>query len=463
MDKEAILNREKHGRRNDLRRAYNQKKVTSMLFGGGKLTDVDRALAMGYSSIEEANAFVRKYAAWEKQRKACKKRKKAKRPPRCEVDGKCRWVKGKGCLPVNIDDLVRQAKKADDAFYAVTDSPLVVQAKKNPAAAKSLVRSFLDFFSIRKSLGSIATFFQRLYQKYRRLTQVVAFLAVYGLAYYLGWTSLITVPASFAGTALEYIRGAGDYLWTLVFGVGETLAKDAERAEKTTWTTLYGIMGATAGFGVAKAGIAAATTALGPVGAAGGFLLMYGVAPAAGMLSGMTWGSSVGALKGQAASETVKAHWAMFLRDGLNHDVLPWLTGMIGVVPEKRLSKSSKLKIMGALSFLTVALTLKYRYHTTTASVYDAIGTNLAKTGISVLAPYAPLAMTTFMESQAEANMAKPGSVTVVKPQRIEDSSICGGKRKTVPPRCEDTKGCVWVKGSKGRKGRCEPHRKRIK
>ena len=26
MDKEAILNREKHGRRNDLRRAYNQKK-----------------------------------------------------------------------------------------------------------------------------------------------------------------------------------------------------------------------------------------------------------------------------------------------------------------------------------------------------------------------------------------------------------------------------------------------------
>ena len=52
-----------------------------MLFGGGKLTDVDRALAMGYSSIEEANAFVRKYAAWEKQRKACKKRKKAKRPP----------------------------------------------------------------------------------------------------------------------------------------------------------------------------------------------------------------------------------------------------------------------------------------------------------------------------------------------------------------------------------------------
>ena len=168
MDKEAILNREKHGRRNDLRRAYNQKKVTSMLFGGGKLTDVDQTFAMGYSSIEEANAFVRKYAAWEKQRKACKKRKKAKRPPRCEVDGKCRWVKGKGCLPVNIDDLVRQAKKADDAFYAVTDSPLVVQAKKNPAAAKSLVRSFLDFFSIRKSLGSIATFFQRLYQKYRR-------------------------------------------------------------------------------------------------------------------------------------------------------------------------------------------------------------------------------------------------------------------------------------------------------
>ena len=75
MDKEAILNREKHGRRNDLRRAYNQK-VTSMLFGGGKLTDVDRALAMGYSSIEEANAFVRKYAAWEKQRKACKSGRK---------------------------------------------------------------------------------------------------------------------------------------------------------------------------------------------------------------------------------------------------------------------------------------------------------------------------------------------------------------------------------------------------
>ena len=67
------MNREKHGRRNDLRRAYNQKKVTSMLFGGGKLTDVDQTFAMGYSSIEEANAFVRKYAAWEKQRKACKK------------------------------------------------------------------------------------------------------------------------------------------------------------------------------------------------------------------------------------------------------------------------------------------------------------------------------------------------------------------------------------------------------
>ena len=263
---------------------------------------------------------------------------------------------------MNIDDLVRQAKKADDAFYAVTDSPLVVQAKQNPAAAKSLVRSFLDFFSIRKSLRSIATFFQRLYQKYRRLTQVVAFLAVYGLAYYLGWTHLITVPASFAGTALEYIRGAGDYLWTLVFGVGETIAKDAERVEKTKWTTIGGIMGATAFFGMAKAGIAAATTALGPVGACAGFVLMYGVAPAAGMLTGMSWGSSVGALKGQAASETVKAHWVMFLLNGLKHDVLPWLTGMIGIVPEKRLSKSSKLKIMGALSFLTVALTLKYQY-----------------------------------------------------------------------------------------------------
>ena len=265
----------------------------------------------------------------------------------------------------------------------------------------------------------------------------------------------MTVPASFAGTALEYVRGAGNYLWTLVFGAGETLAKEAERAEKKSWTTTFGIMGAVAGYGAA--------IAMGPVGA-GVTVFTHGLGPAIGILGGVMWGSSVGATKGKAASETVKAHWAMFIRDGIHHDVLPWLTGMIGIVPEKRLSKSSKLKIMGALSFLTVALTLKYRYHTATASVYDAIGTNLAKTGISVLAPYAPLAMTTFMESQAEANMAKPGSVTVVKPQRIEDSSTtCEGKRKTVPPRCEDTAGCVWVKGSKGRKGRCEPHRKRIK
>ena len=218
-------------------------------------------------------------------------------------------------------------------------------------------------------------------------------------------------------------------------------------------------MGATAFFGMAKAGIAAATTALGPVGA--GFVLMYGVAPAAGMLTGMSWGSSVGALKGQTASETVKANWTLFLLDGLKDVVLPWLNMMIGFTEK---SKSSKLKIMGALSFFTVALTLKSMYHTTTASMYDAIGKNLAKIGYSVLAPYTPLAITTYMERQAEANMAKPGSVTVVKPQRIEDSSTtCEGKRKTVPPRCEDTAGCVWVKGSKGRKGRCEPHRKRIK
>ena len=279
---------------------------------------------------------------------------------------------------------------------------------------------------------------------------MVAFLAVYGLAYYLGWTSLITVPASFAGTALEYIRGAGNYLWTLVFGVGETIAKDAERAEKKSWTTTFGIMGAMAGYGAA--------IAMGPVGA-GITVFTHGVGPVIGMLSGMAWGSSVGSMTGQAASETVKANWTLFLVNGLKDQVLPWLTMMIGFTEK---SKSSKLKFMGALSFLTVVLILKYQYHTATASMYDAIGTNLAKTGISVLAPYTPLAMTTFMESQAEANMAKPGSVTVVKPQRIE-AVTCEGKRKTVPPKCEDTAGCVWVKGSKGRKGRCEQQRKRIK
>ena len=110
-----------------------------------------------------------------------------------------------------------------------------------------------------------------------------------------------------------------------MFGVGGNPCEGCRTCGEDDLTTLYGIMGATAGW-LAKAGIAAATTALGPVGAAGGFsLLMYGVGPAIGMLSGMTWGFSVGALTGQAASETVKAHWAMFIRNGLNHDVLPYM------------------------------------------------------------------------------------------------------------------------------------------
>ena len=137
---------------------------------------------------------------------------------------------------------------------------------------------------------------------------------------------------------------------------------------------------------------------------------------------------------------------------------------MIGVVPEKRLSKSSKLKIMGALSFLTVALTLKYRYHTTTASVYDAIGTNLAKTGdFGVGAGTPPCHDHVYGEpGRSQHGQARVGDRRKTsKDRRFFDD--LRRKAQNSAPKVRGDKGVRLGEGFEREKGRCEPHRKRIK
>ena len=452
--KKYILRREKEAghRMRAFRRQYNTRKTKRMdllqLMGGEKDTskDVEKTLTLAERIQAETARYLSMIDQMNKQKDRpkedlsleCKKRKKtrAKRSiPICESDGKCLWIKYKGCFPnpkyfkqmhtnITWKEIEEQAALIDKLKEDLKATETAKEIRAHPEVTTSVYNKMIDF--IKKSWNMGVDWLYK-FQSIIRSLMTNKYTYIIGLASYVLYC---------------YFYGDDCYgqehlilLWNTI--TGESVAEPIKQQVKSWW----GLGGTAAGVYASNVAYTSLCATLGPgapvcVAGAIAWNVQLTSAIAFGAFGSQMFGSTVGEAHGESIKQGILKEYMQSMQNGFTL-ISAYIINNPEIVTAVGISTATAVKV---LSMASLTASLKANYHSLKGSVFG----KAAKTHVKMISAVAPPSITAPMQQVVEATVDDG-----------EEKVNCGIRLKTKEkimdgetiPKCEDPpRKCKWIK-----------------